>query len=94
MKHYIAMGGLYGCLPDNCSAYKTKEDAIGGLNCIYELEDDQIKDLESSGHTNLTQEQGGQYCEVLECDCNEPWEHDEFGEKQEWMISNDEEGEK
>lgn len=86
MKHFIAMGGTYGCLPDNCSAYHTKEDAIEGLNLIYELDEDQVKNLEVSNYTNLTPEQGGQHCTVSECNCDEPWEHDEFGEKQEWMT--------
>ena len=52
MIHYIAMGGEHGCMPDNCSAYDNFEDAINGLNEIYELEQWQLDNLRefSSGY--------------------------------------------
>jgi len=82
--HYIAMGGEHGYLPDNCSAYEKEEDAIEGLNEIYELNKRQLKELKNNGTTELKLDQGGAYCEVSSCDCDEPWEHDEFGDKSNW----------
>lgn len=88
MTHYIAMGGEHGCMPDNCQAYESLEDAIDGLNCIYELEQWQLDNLaEFSGgysSTELTRDQGGAYCEISSCDCDAPWEHAEFDSADNW----------
>ena len=88
MIHYIAMGGEHGCMPDNCSAYGNFEDAINGLNEIYELEQWQLDNLRefASGYscTELNREQGGAYCEISSCDCLEPWEHSEFDSPDNW----------
>ncbi|MEI6297620.1 MAG: hypothetical protein WCO84_08370 [bacterium] len=84
MTHYIAIGGEHGCMPDNCSAYETKENAIEGLNCIYELSRGQLKELKQYDSTDLNRNQGGAYCEISECDCDSPWEHDEFGDEKDW----------
>jgi hypothetical protein len=98
--HYIAMGGNHGCLPDNCSAYTSLDDAIGALDSIYELTESQLTDLHefSDGYssTELNQgenpddsddyeyDQGGEYCEISTCTCDSPWEHDETGSKEDW----------
>ena len=82
--HYIAMGGEHGCMPDNCGAYLTLKYAIEGLNEIYELSKRQLKELKDYGSTELRRSQGGAYCEVSECHCDFPWEHEEFGDKSDW----------
>jgi hypothetical protein len=82
--HYIAMGGEYGCMPDNCSTYRSRANAIEGLDSIYELTSEQKDELEVSNTVRLTREQGGAYCEVSECSCSSPWEHDEFGCEEDW----------
>lgn len=84
MTHYIAMGGEHGCMPDNCQAYESLEPAIDGLDNIYELSPEQLQKLRDNGTTKLTREQGGAYCEVSECDCDEPWEHAEFDDEDNW----------
>lgn len=82
--HYIAMGGEYGSLPDNCGAYKKRKDAINSMISLYELSRRQATELRKYGTVALKRTQGGAYCEVSECDCAEPWEHDEFGDRNEW----------
>jgi hypothetical protein len=82
--HYIAMGGEYGCMPDNCSTYRSRADAIEGLDSIYELTSEQKDELKVSNTVRLTREQGGAYCEVSECSCSSPWEHEEFGCEEDW----------
>lgn len=94
MTHYIAMGGEHGCLPDNCSSYRSEEDAIGGLDCIYELTNKQKRELKDQGLTELTRKQGGAYCSVSSCDCSEPWEHEEFGTPMDWPEYLEDEGDK
>jgi len=88
MTHYIAMGGEHGCMPDNCMAYANLEDAIDGLDDIYELEIWQLDNLKefSGGYssTELNRDQGGAYCEISSCDCSEPWEHAEYDSPDNW----------
>lgn len=84
MKHFIAMGGEHGCLPDNCSALHSEEDAVDTLDGIYELSEEQRDELTESWSVKLTRDQGGAYCEISECNCDVPWEHDEFGDPDDW----------
>ena len=93
MTHFIAMGGEHGCLPDNCASYRNLEDAISGLDNIYELSDKQKKELLLYSSTKLDREQGGAYCEVSDCDCDSPWEHEEMGSQDDWPEYTEEEEE-
>lgn len=72
-------------MPDNCDAYGTEEDAIEGLNSIYELSKRQLTELKVNGITELRRDQGGSYCEVSACSCDEPWEHSEWNNPDSWM---------
>ena len=63
------------------------------MDCIYELTNKQKRELRVQGLTELTRKQGGAYCEVSECDCSEPWEHDEMGSRNDWPEYFDEEDE-
>ena len=93
MKHFIAMGGEFGCMPDNCSTCRSFEGAVSTLDTIYELSETQVKYLKAIGIAYLTREQGGAYCDVSECDCDTPWIHDEFGVKDDWPECENEESE-
>jgi len=89
--HYIAMGGSYGCLPDNCAVYKTPKDAVEGLNSIYELSTRQVRELRRTGSVLLTRGQGGEYyewseCKWSECNCPEPWIHDDGFTESQWKT--------
>src|SRR5262245_4643830 len=82
--HYIAMGGTYGCLPDNCSALEKMSAAVETLTNIYELSQRQQRDLRKFGYSNLKHDQGGDYCEISECQCREPWVHSDQDRPEDW----------
>jgi hypothetical protein len=92
-RHFIAMGGEYGCMPDNCQAYYSPEDAVDGLNNIYELSEQQLVELTDNWITYLAREQGGAYCEISDCDCDEPWSHSEYDGPENWEEEEEEEEE-
>jgi len=75
LKHYIAMNGTRGCLPDSCSAYETKQAAIEWLTELLELTEEQAAELERVNFVPCTDEQGAEYAEITECTCLKPWEH-------------------
>lgn len=76
-KHYIAMNGEHGCLPDSCNVYVERDSAIESLGGLLELSEGQVTELEETGSVECTPEQGAAYCEVVECSCQSPWEHDD-----------------
>jgi hypothetical protein len=76
--HYIAMSGEYGCMPDNCGAYPTEEDAVQSLIDLFELGRVRAKSLRESLYLDLNPSRdGASYCEVTSCTCDEPWVHDD-----------------
>ncbi|MBD3261582.1 MAG: hypothetical protein GF334_07870 [Candidatus Altiarchaeales archaeon] len=81
-KHYIAMVGLYGCLPNSCDVYKTKKDAIESIIFIQGTKRGYIGNLRKHGYTDMDlNEFGNEYAEIIECDCDEPHIHqDSMGE--------------
>jgi hypothetical protein len=89
--HFIAMGGEHGCIPDNCQAYTSIENAVNGLDDIYELSLRQLKELQDSGSTELKRKQGGAYCSIYPCDCDSPWEHSLEAEPDNWEEYREEE---
>ena len=76
-RHYIAMGGEIGCLPDNCYSYDRLQQAVDSLADLYELSKRQIGELKSYGITYLRPDQGGAYCEITECECDDPDQHND-----------------
>jgi hypothetical protein len=85
MKHFIAMGGDHGCLPDNCHAYKKRKDAVDSMIDLYELSRRQATYLRQNDSVELRKGQGGSYCEVTECNCDSPWEHSEDDSRSDWV---------
>jgi hypothetical protein len=75
--HYIAMGGEIGCLPDNCQSYDDLSGAVDSLVSLYELSKRQARELKSFDITYLNPDQGGAYCEIIECRCNNPNQHND-----------------
>ena len=70
--HYIAMGGTYGCLPDNCAALPTLTGAVEELATIYELGSARQRTLRRNRYLDLDNgRDGGDYCEIVECDCGD-----------------------
>lgn len=84
MKHFIAMNGSYGCLPDACYVLRTRKDAVDTLADSLELSKRQKAELRQTGSVNCTRSQGADYCEVTECSCSTPWIHDEMATEGEW----------
>ena len=77
--HYIAMSGEYGCLPDNCGSYETEADAVDSLISLFGLSKSRAKDLRNSLYLDLNaRRDGASYCEVTECDCDDPDCHNDW----------------
>jgi hypothetical protein len=90
-KHYIAMNGQYGCIPDSCECFDTLEDAVSYLADLYEIaENEQIKKLTNERFLQIyTADKGlmsNEYCEIQECDCDMPWQHSDKNEH-DWRLS-------
>lgn len=81
-KHYIAMAGLHGCLPNYVASHDDRDSALFDLISMHELNADAglVRDLKETGIVELdVQEHGNEYAEVIECDCNHPEQHDDVG---------------
>lgn len=83
-KHYIAMSGSHGCLPDNCEVFDTRKAAVDSLVSLFELGRTRKARLNKNGYLELVaspieQAQdvsfGAAYCEITECDCDNPAQH-------------------
>lgn len=84
-KHYIAMNGLRGCMPDNVGVHDSLKSAIEWLDSLFceDLSEDECNQM----HGNLAQygihyfsdpgEAGAEYCQVLACDCRNPSIHED-----------------
>ena len=85
MKHYIALSGMCGCLADCCMVFTDRNDAIGSILFVHDLEDcDQcVKDLEQNGIIECPNS-GADYIEIIECECECPWVHDDGFTKEDW----------
>ena len=84
--HYIAMGGLRGCLPNFCDVYWDRNDAIEYACFIHDIGPYSKfrKQLKKFGFADLDLgKHGNEYMEVAECHCLEPWVHSDEG-KIEW----------
>lgn len=75
LTHFIGMNGTSGCMPDSCNAYAERKGAVESLSELLELDAEQTAELESTGYTRCTQEQGADYAEITECHCPTPWDH-------------------
>ena len=70
--HYIAMSGEHGCLPDHCQCYDTLRDAVDALADLFELGRRRQAELGRSRSLELGRGCGAEYCEIMECDCDNP----------------------
>lgn len=81
-KHYIAMSGIVGCLPDCCESFNRLNDAVEFLGDLWNdfrgvkssLRKDRIwyKPAIDSWAGSLD------YCEIVECDCDNPEIHNDY----------------
>jgi hypothetical protein len=80
-KHFIGMAGLHGCLPQTCDVYATKGDAAQSLGDIHELSKNKIRLLRRAMYLELDlSKHGNEYCEIAECECDDPAVHSDSGE--------------
>ena len=77
--HYIAMSGSHGCLPDHCEIYETRDGAIEDLASLFGLGRRRIATLKRYGSLELGRRDGAEYCEVTQCDCDDPAVHSDSG---------------
>ena len=77
MRHYIAMSGMRGYLPDYCHAHHTLEEAVEDLANLFGLDEQDYADLRDGRFLDLAKGSGVEYCEIEECDCKTPEIHDD-----------------
>ena len=76
--HYIGMAGVHGCIPQYCASYKTIKDAVEDLAQVHELSERKRRILRKDLYLEMDlHTQGNEYCQVTECDCNEPEIHND-----------------
>ena len=82
-KHFIGMAGLHGCMPNYCGVYDTYDDAVDGLSDIHELGRGRRALLQQNSYLELRNDgdafpfinDGNEYCEIVDCDCDTPEIH-------------------
>lgn len=78
MKHFIAMAGLRGCMPNYCDVYFSEKSAVESLCDIHDkgyrsVFANSLRKFHFA-ELNLAVD-GNEYGEIVECDCDAPWEH-------------------
>lgn len=81
-KHYIAMAGLHGCMPNYCASFETKRAAIESLIELHDLArfGRVYRELRSSvGYAELDlAKDGNEYAEIVVCECDDPEQHNDY----------------
>lgn len=75
MRHYIAMSGQHGCLPDSCEVYTDKRTAISDIKDLYP-EKNVATILTMRGIVELGR---NRYASVEACECATPGVHSDSG---------------
>ena len=78
MKHFIAMAGLHGYLPQTCEVFGNKGDAVNYLVELHELPPfgRKAKELRKDSYTELDlHKDGNEYAEITVCECDHPEIH-------------------
>ena len=76
-KHFVAMAGIHGCMPQFLCSAETVADAAEILADVHELGRDRRRALKRDRYLELNMRRdGNEYCEIVECDCDHPEEHD------------------
>jgi len=88
-KHYIAMSGMHGCLPDHCDVFESVEDATSDLVQLFQLGRIRENILRENLYLELKLtpieenqgvEFGADYCEIQTCTCDDPSVHSDSGD--------------
>jgi len=76
-KHYHAMSGTPGCIPDYNAHCETMDIAVSSLTDLFELSDDEQSELEDRRFIWLNPDRGASYAEVACCtDTCDPFQFD------------------
>ena len=77
-KHYIAMAGLNGCLPQTCCVHGSYKDAVNDMANLHDLNRTKKAKLRKYGYLELNPyEDGNGYIEITACTCNNPEQHND-----------------
>lgn len=80
-KHYIAMSGHRGYMPDYVDVFATRADAAASLAQLFDLGKRKESELRRYGWLDLNARRyGAEYAEITDCNCDRPGEHSESGE--------------
>lgn len=80
--HYIEMSGLRGCLPDHCDVSFERRTCVESLAQLFELSEGRKRTLRADGWLDLKPDEGAEYAEITDCDCDEPWQHSDMTEEE------------
>lgn len=67
---WVAMSGSHGCLPDYWSCCASRETALEALRELFGFGGRISRVLARDGYTALGRGAGAEYCEVVECECD------------------------
>ncbi len=86
--HYIVKAGLKGCLPNYLEVAATLEDAVEVLWDVHPtigrrrraiLKKELYLDLHLHPCFAIPDGDGNEYCQIVKCDCDTPWNHGDEG---------------
>lgn len=83
-RHFIAMSGDHGCIPDYCDVFPEYQAAVDSLADMFSLGRtrkarlfaDRILELKPNFNEDSF---GAEYCEIQTCDCDNPAVHSDNG---------------
>lgn len=75
--HYIAGSGSYGCLYDCCTVHDSAHDARAELAQRFERASLPRALRQNGDFADLPAGAGADYCEVVECTCDNPSQHED-----------------
>lgn len=77
-KHFIAMAGLYGYLPNYSACHETKTAAAEDLASMHDMSERAMFRLRHEMYIDLDlQRDGNEYCEIVVCQCDDADCHQE-----------------
>jgi hypothetical protein len=76
-KHFIALSGYHGHLPDRMAVFSKRIDAVDHLIGMFKfpVNGSRADDLRKSGYTELGRDFDADYAKVEECNCGHPEIH-------------------
>jgi len=80
------MGGISGCIPAHCDAYRAKADAVNSAGFLYDDCRGVKTDLYEYHYCDRVS--GNDYVSVVSCDCPTPWIHSEMDTPDNWPEYN------